>query len=276
MKANRKFQNRPSDFWANVKLLSQHIGYTERKTKLIKVPTSDQIVGTYDALNLSKSFLLTKKNKPTKFLKDLLEYFQLRADLLNNQVKNNLLDKDSAKTEFNKMLKVYNPKCPLPMNKQKGSKRAFSYFTCMINMLIESNLKGKSCDYDPKELTTFTRNHHPEIVLSRRVDGAFPSTINPKAIWEIKEYYYTTTFGSRVADGIYESLLDGYELNEVKKNLNISVTHYLFVDDYRTWWVLGGKSYLCRIIDMLHMGYINEAIFGKEIFSCLPQIVKKW
>ena len=31
------------------------------------------------------------------------------------------------------------------------------------------------------------------------------------ALWEIKEYYYTTTFGSRVADGVYETLLDGLE-----------------------------------------------------------------
>jgi hypothetical protein len=39
-----------------------------------------------------------------------------------------------------------------------------------------------------------------------------PGTVNPIAIWEIKEYYYTTTFGSRVADGVYETLLDGMEL----------------------------------------------------------------
>jgi hypothetical protein len=146
----------------------------------------------------------------------------------------------------------------------------------MINMLIESNLKGKKCNFDPKELNTFTHCNRPGIVMARRVDGAYPSTLNPKTIWEIKEYYYTTTFGSRIADGVYESLLDGYELNEVQKTLGISVKHYLFVDAYETWWELGGKSYLCRLIDMLHMGFIDEVIFGKEIFERIPKIVKTW
>jgi len=51
--------------------------------------------------------------------------------------------------------------------------------------------------------------------------------INPIAIWEIKEYYYTTTFGSRVADGVYETLPDGLELREAKENLKIHVEHNL-------------------------------------------------
>ena len=48
------------------------------------------------------------------------------------------------------------------------------------------------------------------------MDGGFPSITNPLAIWEVKEYYYTTTFGSRVADGVYETLLDGMEIEELE------------------------------------------------------------
>lgn len=59
----------------------------------------------------------------------------------------------------------------------------------------------------------------PLWTLARRVEGAFPSPVNPVAVWEIKEYYYTTTFGSRVADGVYESLLDGMELAAVGRAL---------------------------------------------------------
>jgi hypothetical protein len=103
MIAIQKFQNKPNEFWANVKLLSQHIGYTERSTKLIKIPTVDQILEAYKDLNLSTKYLLTKTNKPSFFLKELIEYFKLRADLLNNQAKNDLLNKDSAKKEFNKL-----------------------------------------------------------------------------------------------------------------------------------------------------------------------------
>ena len=37
------------------------------------------------------------------------------------------------------------------------------------------------------------------------------------ARWEIKEYYGTTTLGSRVADGVYETMLDGLELRELQR-----------------------------------------------------------
>ena len=67
---------------------------------------------------------------------------------------------------------------------------------------------------------------------SRRLDGAFPSTRNPEAVWEIKEYYYTTTFGSRIADGVYETRLDGYELNDAEEQTGRKTTHILFVDSY--------------------------------------------
>ncbi len=55
----------------------------------------------------------------------------------------------------------------------------------------------------------------------------------------------------------------------------IDVKHYLMVDAHYTWWNCG-KSYLCRIIDMLHMGYVDEVIFGREVIAELPRIVKEW
>jgi hypothetical protein len=97
------------------------------------------------------------------------------------------------------------------------------------------------------------------------------------AVWEIKEYYYTTTFGSRVADGVYESLLDGLELEEIRADTKgkIDIKHYLMVDAHYTWWIKG-RSYLCRIIDMLHMGYVDEVLFGSEVSERIPAIVKGW
>ena len=99
--------------------------------------------------------------------------------------------------------------------------------------------------------------------------------MNPIAIWEIKEYYYTTTFGSRIADGVYETLLDGLELEELNTSEKIFVEHYLMVDAYDTWWN-DGKSYLCRMVDMLNMGYVDEVLFGKQVITELPRIVKGW
>lgn len=162
------------------------------------------------------------------------------------------------------------------MNKQKREKRHYSYLTCIVNMLTEKNLKNKAFDDNPRRLGLITNVDNKLIkTLSRRVDGAYPGILNPIAIWEIKEYYGTTTFGSRVADGVYETLLDGYELLEAKQVGGQRVDHYLFVDDYFTWWVKG-KSYLCRLIDMAHAGFVNEVIFGKEVLTRWPEIVKKW
>ncbi|MDR2637416.1 MAG: hypothetical protein LBB55_03680, partial [Zoogloeaceae bacterium] len=131
------------------------------------------------------------------------------------------------------------------------------------------------CDYDPRSLTTMTHDSMPQRTLSRRVDGAFPSVVNPIAIWEIKEYYYTTTFGSRVADGVYETLLDGMELEELETAAQRKIQHILFIDDYYTWWECG-RSYLCRMIDMLHMGYVDEIVFGREVIERIPALAKEW
>ncbi len=140
---------------------------------------------------------------------------------------------------------------------------------------IETAAKGKDCDYDPRALTTITSNRVPLRTFARRMDGAFPSVVNPIAVWEIKEYYYTTTFGSRVADGVYETLLDGMEIEELATAEDINVLHYLMIDAHYTWWECG-KSYLCRIVDMLHMGYVDEVLVGREIFSRLPSLVNSW
>lgn len=185
------------------------------------------------------------------------------------------MDTERAKNLYEELYAKLSPTLPVSMNKQKGEKRAPAYFTGIINMLIEANLKGLPCNYDPRALTTVTLDGAPLRTLARRVDGAFPASVNPIAIWEIKEYYYTTTFGSRVADGVYETLLDGMELEELQEHENIDVKHYLMADAYFTWWNCG-RSYLCRIVDMLHMGYVDEVLFGYEVVERLPEIVKEW
>jgi hypothetical protein len=186
-----------------------------------------------------------------------------------------LMDKDQANAVFEDLYEELRPTCPIPMNKQKGEKRAPAFLTACVNMLIEQHADGLACDYDPRTLTSVTRDGVPLRTLARRVDGAFTSVVNPIAIWEIKEYYYTTTFGSRVADGVYETLLDGFELQELRENEGIHIGHYLILDDRYTWWDCG-RSYLCRIIDMLHMGVLDEAIFGREMLTRLPELVPEW
>ena len=275
MKPNPKFSKKSKSFWAAVRTISQEVGYTIRGKKLIRVPNVDEIVNAFNKLSLDRNKIIDKNGVATTITDELIEYFEYRAKILNNYVEPRLMDAKKASTCFNKLYKKYSPNCPIPMNKQKGDKKAPAYFTCIINMIIESIIGKIKCDYDPRELTTVTTDGFPLRTLARRVDGAFPSAVNPIAIWEIKEYYYTTTFGSRVADGVYETLLDGMEIEELYEQENINVLHYLMIDAHYTWWECG-RSYLCRIIDMLHMGYVDEVLFGFEVVEQLPNIVKGW
>lgn len=275
MLANPLFRHQPKSFWANVRSISQSVGYTQRGTGQIKIPTFDEMVAAMQKLDLGSEHIVGESNTPTEtgFLLD--GYFQFRAQILNDYVKVRLMDVKKAAKTFTSLKNKLCPTCPLPMNKQTGEKKAPAYFTGIINMIIEKNAQGLSCDYDPRVLTSVTMGGAPLRTLARRVDGAFPKTVNPIAVWEIKEYYYTTSFGSRVADGVYETLLDGMELEELREHEGIDVKHYLMIDDFNTWWN-DGRSYLCRIIDMLHMGYIDEALFGYEVVERLPAIVAEW
>ena len=250
----------------------------------IKVPTLKEIEKAFAKINLTASHLLNTDTTPTDLGKQVISYFEYRADALNRIIQPLLMNIDQAVELFAEIQSSLKSSAAVPMNKQSEEKKKPAYFTGMINMLIENTLDGLPCNYNPQELTTVTRNKAPYRTLARRIDGAFPGPVDPIAVWEIKEYYYTTTFGSRVADGVYESLLDGMELEELDESLRELATlavgtrhiqHILMVDAHYTWWVKG-RSYLCRLIDMLHMGYVDEVLFGREIKDRLPLIAKVW
>lgn len=275
MRADIRFKNLDKRFWANVRIIGQVIGYTDRSTKQIRVYTHDEMKLAMSLTGLASKHLETNAHIPTELATLLRDYFDYRAEILNTFVEPRLMDVDRASQVFHDLQSILNPTCPLPMNKQTGQKKAPAYLTGIVNMFIEAHSDGMPCDYDPRVLTTITRDAEPLRTLARRVDGCFPSCVNPIAIWEIKEYYYTTTFGSRVADGVYETLLDGLELEELAKNESIDIQHLMIVDSHFTWWV-SGRSYLCRLIDMLNMGYVDEILFGYEVVERLPKIVKEW
>lgn len=270
-----RFLTQTKDFWAHVRTLSQKLGYTQRGTGQVKVPAPHECVGAMEDLDLRTDHIANEDGSLTLFGQTLLAYFEYRAGILNTYVEGQLMDVAEAREMFTLLRDELRPSCPLPMNKQKGEMRAEAYLTGLVNMIVEKHSDGLPCDYDPRGLTTVTRDGVPTRTLARRVDGAFTSAVNPVAVWEIKEYYYTTTFGSRVADGVYESLLDGMELEELRAHEGIDVKHYLMVDAHYTWWECG-RSYLCRIVDMLHMGYVDEVLFGREVVTRLPDLVPTW
>lgn len=275
MKPDSRFLGQPKHFWANVRTISQYVGYTARGTGRILVPDYAAIVKALSDRGLGISHIMDEAGRRTTIGASLVDYFDYRAHILNDFVEPRLMNAEQAAEAFRRVQEATKSKLPVPMNKQKGDKRNPAYLTAIINMLIEANVGGIECDYDPRELTTFTRLAAPLRTLARRVDGAFPCTVNPVAVWEIKEYYYTTTFGSRVAGGVYETLLDGMELEELRQAEKVDCKHYLMIDARFTWWVCG-RSYLCRILDMLHMGYVDEVLFGTEVADRLPSLAREW
>lgn len=276
MKANNEFISQDLSFWADVRYVSQEVGYTRKQDGGIKIPTAYEIETVYKRKGLSADHI-SVRGDPTKYGETLTSYFEYRADVLNTFVKNSLMTSEEAKSLFEQVRQTIGPevlsKIPLPFNKQKGDKKNYAFLTCIVNMLVASSLKEyfEKCDYDPRQLTLLTEDKRPLRTLSRRVDGAFPSSMDPMAIWEIKEYYYTTTFGSRVADGVYETIVDGSELAELLKSTQRKVQHFLIIDAYGTWWEMG-RSYLCRMIDMLNMGMVDEIMFGREVVERIPQV----
>lgn len=272
MKPVDRFLGKPKSFWAAVRLLSQKVGYSQGEE--IIIPSMEDMVEAYAGMGFELS-KLQAQGEPTELAASLSDYFTERARVLMCEVEPKLMDAGEAKGLFEEMEEELKPTCPLPMNKQTGEKRAKAFLTGIVNMMVEKYSKGLPCDYDPRELTTVTREGAPLRTLARRVDGAFPSVVNPVAVWEIKEYYYTRTFGSRVAGGVYETLLDGMELEELRENEQIEVQHYLITDARYTWWECG-KAYLCRMFDMLHMGYADEILFGREVVEEMPRIVTGW
>ncbi len=280
MKPNKEFLAKPKSFWAYVRSISQQGGYTVKgkgaanKGK-IKIPSVIEMAACLEQLGLDSSSVCSSSGMASDLGLALHKYFSHRAAALNDEMPSQLMRAAEAKAAYEELYSIRDYTCPFPMNKQKASMRAPAYLTCMVNMIIENALGGMECNYNPLALTTVTAARNPVRTLARRVDGAFPSVVNPKAIWEVKEYYYTTSFGSRIADGIYETMLDGMELEELRLSENIDVKHYLMIDGYETWWEQG-KSYLCRIVDMLHMGYVDEVLVGREVPRLLPNIAKGW
>lgn len=254
------------------------------QTGPIKVPTLEEIKHALEAIDLTATHLVKPDNTATDRGQQVIDYFRYRAEALNTTVEPLLMNAEQAKALYEDLQRRLNIQASAPMNKQSGKMKNPAYFTGIINMLIQANIGNLPCNFNPQELTTVTRNREPFRTMARRIDGAFPSPVDPLAVWEIKEYYYTTTFGSRVADGVYETLLDGMELEELDAAIRAleaieqrpsHIQHLLMVDAKYTWWDKG-RSYLCRIIDMLHMGYVDEVLFGKEVVDRLPVIAKEW
>lgn len=278
MQANPKFQNKNSSFWAYVKLLSEKLGYS--KGGLVIYHEKDRAISALKNLNI-----LIEEN----ILDDALDYLEYRALLLNS-IRTNFMNAVEAKELFEQFRSIHTENeftSSFPLNKQSNEKRDFAFFTCIINTITEQVIRefaiendlvyGEDIGFnaDPRNLSyVLSEDKKLEGIFSRRFDGAFPDVHNAHLIWEIKEYYYTTSFGSRIADGVYETQLDGFEAKQIREETGVFIKHVYMIDSYKVWWD-DGKSYLCRIVDMLHMGLADEVLLGKEVVERWPIILKE-
>ena len=275
MQAFDKFRGMDASFWAFVKYVSENLGYTERGEGLVK----KYPINTIKALCQERGI-----NASENVIIRAAQYSKMRADLLNRFVEKMLMDAEMASEEFRNWERIHRIDhyfCKLPLNKQKGEMKQVAFFTAIINIIAEKTIReitGNSYslgfDDDPRGLV-YVWDDDGRIIgaSSRRFDGAYPSIESPELVWEIKEYYYATTFGSRVADGVYETQLDGFEFKELYERTGKKVYHILFIDAYRTWWVQG-KSYLCRLVDAMNSGVVDEVIVGREVLTRWPELLR--
>jgi hypothetical protein len=273
LRASSDYLGKDPSFWAYVRLISERVGYSKNKQPIRYTFRTARNALRRLGLSLAD---FTTADKPSDMARGVLDYLNYRAEVLTSDAEPNLMNGEEAEAELERLMGSSAYHCPLPMNKQKGSMKHLNYFTCLVNVIAEQILGGYRFDGDPHNLTVVLQDNMPVMVSVRRLDGAYPSILDARAVWEIKEYYDNKSFGSRIADGVYETLLDGYELKEVREHCGVHVQHYLFLDSYSTWWEGGGIPYLCRLIDALHMGLVDEIIVGREVLTRWPEIVRSW
>jgi len=123
VKPDSRFQGLPKHFWANVRTISQQIGYTDRATSSILVPSQHQIKSALAELQLSAQHLFDSGGNLTELGLKLTEYFSFRADAINQTVRPLLMDLRQAGKRFRELRAALKSKTVVPMNKQKGNKK---------------------------------------------------------------------------------------------------------------------------------------------------------
>lgn len=228
MKAFPEFSMEDNSFWSLIRFISEKLGYTNRRTGLVSFYSPNEIANL-----CSREHICV----PDEVIAKASLYLQKRASAINNTVQNNLMNAEQAERVFNDLYSSRSFDSKLIINKQSGDKKKANFFTAIITMIAEDVL-----------------------------GGAYPSVYSPKLVWEIKEYYYTTTFVSRIANGVYKTQLDGYELKEIYQRTGHKIHHVIFVDSYKVWWEMG-KSYTVRLVDALNMRLVDDVIFVREVLA---------
>ena len=235
-----EFENEPPEFWLRARFISEALGYTSnergRAARRVMSYSRDDIISLFDSWDYAIELDEVEKQS---------HYSLLRAEAAD-VARDNLMTAQEARESYRNVELIASQGgftwrdlgINRPMNKQKGDKKDVSFLTGLVDLLTYSAIKGSGyiADYDPRALIKMVDDcGRLQGVSSRRFDGAINygnriAIENPVIVWEIKEYYYTTTFGSRISDGVYETRLDGFELNSFEQLAGHRPLHVLFTD----------------------------------------------
>ncbi len=109
-------------------------------------------------------------------------------------------------------------------------------------------------------------------VTARNLDGAIPGLVDPFLVWEIKEYWGTTSGSSKMSDAVYECALVGRELRDFEKRTKLHVDQAVVLDGKAQW--TSRKSDLLRFYDLWHQGLIDLLVVGREVETEWQPFVK--
>jgi len=150
------------------------------------------------------------------------------------------------------------------------SSKAMVLTTTRLAEVVCTDL-GVTIEANPQRRCVWVANEQLH-VTARNLDGAVPGLVDPFLVWEIKEYWGTTSGGSKMSDAVYECALVGRELRDFEKRSKLNVLHAVLLDGKAQW--TARKSDLLRFYDLYHQGLIDILVVGREVETEWQPFVK--
>lgn len=95
MKPQQQFLKQDNVFWANVRYISEKVGYTAKGTGLVKVPTLAEIkAALLDADLATERIIVPDGSDLTPVGAALMDYLAYRGNVLNTYAEPHLMDVD--------------------------------------------------------------------------------------------------------------------------------------------------------------------------------------
>ncbi|HVD37856.1 MAG TPA: hypothetical protein VNC15_03370, partial [Solirubrobacterales bacterium] len=95
-----EFRGKPPEFWAVVKLVSQVIGYSHRATR--GVISRPRAYAPAEVVTALRSRGLSPEGQEV-LAREIARYSMVRADLMQNQIRDNLMDREEARELFEQL-----------------------------------------------------------------------------------------------------------------------------------------------------------------------------